>query len=111
LGNSIEEWFLWYDLEFQNAPLTLLTELERGNSGSWVIETDTGRVCGLLVSGIASLGTGYMIPFKSILEDIDRRVRRHDYESSSHEDPTTLANRYLPSVLGRGHWQALDEED
>lgn len=83
---------------------------ERGDSGSWVIESNTGRVCGLLVSGIASLGTGYMIPFKSILEDIDRWVRRRDYESSSHEDPTTLANRYLPSVQGQGHSLALDED-
>jgi hypothetical protein len=48
--------------------------LELGDSGSWAVNAHTGELYGTVVAGIATLGTGYIIPSKAIFSDIRRKA-------------------------------------
>jgi hypothetical protein len=45
-----------------------------GDSGSWIVEKDSGRLCGHIVAGDVSTGLAYIIPAKPVLEQIKRQL-------------------------------------
>ncbi|KAK8029748.1 hypothetical protein PG993_011039 [Apiospora rasikravindrae] len=48
--------------------------LEKGDSGSWVVDADTGDLHGHVVAGSPELGTALILPFSDVFEDISRHV-------------------------------------
>ncbi len=50
-------------------------EPEPGDSGSWVVDSDTGDLYGTLVAGMALLGTGYIVPATTIFSDISHKAK------------------------------------
>lgn len=44
-----------------------------GDSGSWIIEKDSGKLCGHIVAGDPSTGLAYIIPARVVFEEIERR--------------------------------------
>ncbi|KAK8096838.1 hypothetical protein PG999_012782 [Apiospora kogelbergensis] len=48
--------------------------LEKGDCGSWVIDSDTGNLHGHVVAGSLGSGAALVLPFSDVFEDISRRV-------------------------------------
>jgi len=42
-----------------------------GDSGSWIIEKDSGKLCGHIVAGDPSTGLAYIIPARVVFEEIE----------------------------------------
>lgn len=51
-----------------------LTELERGDSGCWVVDPLNGDLYGHIVAGCPESGVGYLIPAYRIFNDIKRQL-------------------------------------
>lgn len=45
-----------------------------GDSGSWIVEKDSGKLCGHIVAGDVSTGLAYVIPAKPVFEQIERQL-------------------------------------
>lgn len=45
----------------------------QGDSGSWIIEKNSGKLCGHIVAGDISTGLAYIIPARVVFEQIERR--------------------------------------
>jgi hypothetical protein len=45
-----------------------------GDSGSWIVEQDSGRLCGHIVAADLSTGLAYVIPAKAVFEQIERQL-------------------------------------
>ncbi|PMD13460.1 hypothetical protein NA56DRAFT_422932 [Hyaloscypha hepaticicola] len=53
--------------------VTLHGTLSHGDSGSWVIEQSSGKLCGHIIAGDISTGLAYVIPARVVFEQIERR--------------------------------------
>jgi hypothetical protein len=45
-----------------------------GDSGSWVVETDSGNLCGHIIAGDLSTGLGYVFPAKAVFQQIEHQL-------------------------------------
>jgi hypothetical protein len=45
----------------------------QGDSGSWIIEELSGKLCGHIVAGDISTGLAYIIPARVVFEQIERQ--------------------------------------
>lgn len=82
-----------------------------GDSGAWVFDKRTGRVCGHVLAHSSKTGTTYIAPMDVMLEDIARSLNASRVTLPSRvtvpSSDTTTVTTTIPPLLRRAHPRAL----
>ena len=80
--------------------------LSSGDSGSWVVDAETGDVYGMIVAGSTALHEEYIIPAVDVGQDICRVLRANSVRLPSIEDVTTA---HIEERSARPNLALIDE--
>ena len=91
--------------------------LSSGDSGSWVVDAETGDVYGMIIAGSTGLREEYIIPAAEVGQDICRVLRAHSVRLPSFEDVMTahteerLARPTLALNNDSSDWESDDSDE
>jgi len=82
-----------------------------GDSGSWVIEQNSGKLCGHIIAGDISTGLAYIIPARVVFEQIERRYDcRLNLPKSDYLLPEDMTERMSPLQVSTPTMEGGSEE-
>ncbi|PMD35088.1 hypothetical protein L207DRAFT_638536 [Hyaloscypha variabilis F] len=79
--------------------------LEYGDSGSWVVEAESGILYGMLLATSNAMGEGYIIPIHKVFQKIRQFKPFHNFPWPDDLQYPQIENRHDLSYSHLGHWQ------
>jgi hypothetical protein len=82
-----------------------------GDSGSWIIEKDSGKLCGHIVAGDPSTGLAYIIPARAVFEQIEHRYEcRLELPKRDYLLPEDMSERMSQLQVSPSNMEGVPEE-